>query len=464
MDLGWVVETGPFDHNHPLVDDYLAAMRGRQIGLIIVASTHKEGDEITAVIRSRLKDRGVVGDDEQPFPALKPLQWTEAERGDIDRYTGTEVAQFHRNSGPFRAGERVDAATLIAAAHNVNPRHYSVYGPAEIRLAAGDTIRITANGKSRDGRHKVNNGALYRVDGFTPGGNIRLSNGWILEKDFGHLGYGYVATSYASQGKTFDRVLIAMGQESSPAINAETFYVSVSRGREMAKIYTDMAPAVLREHIRRSERRMSAHELMGRPRPGHRIREWPALLAKTVRQRFSQLRDKARDAVRSMIHEREVQYMADDDLMETLTRRRPEPQRKQEADAQDWLLPEPGKAYEPNSRPTRQPLYSLHCILGAEGIRSFQYVGLDQDSSLSADGKAQVIRLRFCGSKITAVTIRGRNMSRLYDYLHQHRIAWVMRMDSNRDFGTGNEPVITAIKIEEEKDDEAGQPARPERA
>ena len=305
--LGWVQETGPFDHNHPLVDDYLAAIDSGK-SVMIIAPTHKEGDEITSVIRSRLKERGVIGNDERLFPALKPLQWTEAERGDMDRYTGTEVVQFHRNSGPFKAGERVDAAKLIEARNTVNPQHFAVYGPAEIRLAAGDAVRITANGKSNDGNHKVNNGAMYRVDGITPGGNIRLSNGWILDKDFGHLGYGYVGTSHAAQGKTFDRVLIAMGQESTPAINAEQFYVSVSRGREMAKVYTDMAPAVLREQIRRSERHVSAYELMGRHRPGRRLREWPALLARKVRERFSQLREKAHEAARSMIHQREAHH------------------------------------------------------------------------------------------------------------------------------------------------------------
>jgi|GEM_PF-4544757 len=145
--------------------------------------------------------------------------------------------------------------------------------------------------------------------------------------------------------------------------------------------------------------------------------------------------------------------MQDDDLMAALTRRRPEPPTKPDiTDSQECLLPEPGKAYEPFSRPTRQPLYSLHFILGAEGIRSFQYVGLDSDSSLTADGDGQVIRLKFCGSKITAVTIRGRNLSRLYDYLLQHRTAWVMRLD--RDFTAGNEPAVTAVAIEEVKNDD----------
>ena len=312
-DLGWVRQTGPFDHNRPLVEDYLEAVQtrkpdGEMTTALIVAPTHKEGDEITSEIRLQLKRHGLIGEEERVFPALKPLQWTDAERGDIDRYSGEELVRFHRNSGPFKAGQLAPATALATAEKKINPSNFAVYAPGEIRLAAGDAVRITANGKSKDGKHKLNNGAMYRVDGFTPGGDIRLSNGWVLDKGFGHLGYGYVATSYASQGKTFDRVLIAMGQESVPAINAEQFYVSVSRGRDMARIYTDMAPAVLREQIRRSERRMTAHELLGRHRRGHRLREWPALLAKKVRQSFTQIREKAQEAARSMIHQREARY------------------------------------------------------------------------------------------------------------------------------------------------------------
>lgn len=142
--------------------------------------------------------------------------------------------------------------------------------------------------------------------------------------------------------------------------------------------------------------------------------------------------------------------MQDDHLMDVLTRRRPAAEPERDADVPpELLLPDPSKGYEPCARPSHNSLYTLHCILGADGYRSFQYVHLDSDSSLSSEGKGQVIRLRFCGSKIIAVTIHGRNLWRLHDYIHQHRMAWVMRADRDRDFAAGNEPVITAIEIEE---------------
>ena len=78
------------------------------------------------------------------------------------------------------------------------------------------------------------------MGGFTKDGDLVLDNGWVVGRDFGHLAHGYVTTSHASQGKTVDRVLIAMGRESLTAMGAEQFYVSVSRGRDQATIYSDL--------------------------------------------------------------------------------------------------------------------------------------------------------------------------------------------------------------------------------
>jgi ATP-dependent exoDNAse (exonuclease V) alpha subunit len=113
-------------------------------------------------------------------------------------------------------------------------------------------------GKSRN---KVNNGQIYEVDGFTREGDIKLGNGYVLPKNYGGLTHGYVVTSHASQGKTVDAVLIAMGNESLSAANREQFYVSVSRGRESVRLYTDDKESMM-EAVQKSGARLSATELM----------------------------------------------------------------------------------------------------------------------------------------------------------------------------------------------------------
>jgi conjugative relaxase-like TrwC/TraI family protein len=300
--LGWVKETAS---NAPLVDDYMAALDAKK-SVIVVAPTHVECDEITAELRHRLKETGIVATDERVFEQLKPLSWTEAERGDLGRYEGREVMRFHYNSGSFRAGQRVRVADWKPGQKFGKPADFSVYEPASIAIAAGDKIRATAGGKTKDGKHKFDNGYCCEVAGFTESGDIRLKNGWVIAKEFSLLTHNYVTTSHASQGRTVDRVLVSMGSESVPAINAQQAYVSLSRGRESARVYSNLPADELRQLIQRSDSRKAATELMAQPmqkRPD-RLRRF----SKRIRDSFRQLRDKAMRAANGVSIERERDY------------------------------------------------------------------------------------------------------------------------------------------------------------
>lgn len=274
------------DSNQPLVGDYLAAIdAGKEV--LAIAPTHVEADEVTAAIRDGLKSRGELGE-ERTVKLLKPLHWTEAERGDRQRYEGSEVLQFHRHSGSFKSGSRVTAADIKPSDRLGKASTYGVYAPVEAKLAVGDRIRITANGWTADKEHRLDNGAQYQVAGFEKDGKIRLTNGWFLASDYGHFTHGYVTTSHASQGKTVDKVLIAMGQESLPAINREQFYVSVSRGREQATIYSGVSPTALREAIFRADDCKSAIEVFGK-----RKREWLKRHMQRAKDVYRALRQRA---------------------------------------------------------------------------------------------------------------------------------------------------------------------------
>jgi ATP-dependent exoDNAse (exonuclease V) alpha subunit len=144
---------------------------------------------------------------------------------------------------------------------------FGVYETRNLAVAPGERIRITENGYGRvEGRlgekqHRLNNGDIFTVDGFTKKGEIKLDNGVVLPKDFGHISHGYVDTSHASQGKTVDRVFIGVGDTSLRAANRAQWYVSVSRGRESVKIYTEDAEA-LKSAVQKSPERMSVSEMM----------------------------------------------------------------------------------------------------------------------------------------------------------------------------------------------------------
>ena len=137
---------------------------------------------------------------------------------------------------------------------------FETYRPSQLALAVGDRVRVTAGGKTKDGKHRLSNGSLLSVHGFTKGGDIIVDHGWVIDRDFGHLTHGYVVTSHASQGVTVDKVFIGISSESFPATYQRTAYVAVTRGREQAQIFTDDRQELLKA-ISRPDDPLSATQL-----------------------------------------------------------------------------------------------------------------------------------------------------------------------------------------------------------
>jgi conjugative relaxase-like TrwC/TraI family protein len=284
--MGAIVETSDEDRYRRIAEGYAAAIAERKQGgemksALVVSPTHKEGDRVTDAIRNVLKASGKLSESEREFTVLRPLNLTEAEREDFANYQPGEVIQFYQNAKGFKRGERVKVKSAGLTGVRVvragggeaivplkEASKYQVYRQAKLWVAPGEKIRITQNGYVPEARQamkgdktRLNNGALYEVEGFTDSGDIRLINGFVVPKNYGGLAHGYVVTSHASQGKTVDKVLVALGSESLAAANREQFYVSVSRGREGVKLYTDDKAAMM-DAVQASSARLSATELM----------------------------------------------------------------------------------------------------------------------------------------------------------------------------------------------------------
>ncbi len=277
--LGAIIASDGEERFEQIAKDYLSATRERRSNgeyktALVVAPTHAEADRITGHIREGLKGARRITD-ERAFETLTSLQWGVAERKDATRYRRDMVVQFHQNVKGFQRGERVtvtgrDAQGNVLVTRNgatsssplplAAAERFQVYRKGNVALGVGDVIRLTQNGQTAD-RKRLDNGAVHVITGFTRDGDLRLANGLTLPKDYGHVAHGYTSTSHASQGKTVDKVFISMGRETLTAVNREQLYVSVSRGREAVRIYTDDKPAML-DAIRTSSARLSATELL----------------------------------------------------------------------------------------------------------------------------------------------------------------------------------------------------------
>ena len=188
----------------------------------------------------------------------------------------------------------------------VKPKNFAVFGEATVNFAVGDTVRITGNGWDVTKKHRVDNGRIDVISGFTPGGDIVLSNGWVVGKDFGHLKHGLVQTSPATQSKTDDIVLAAMNQSSLGAMSAEQGYVTVSRGRERGMIFTDLPREELLHAIARGDKRLSATELLQRkqttPVPAARVESRMRQFMEKVRAVYREVQRKAAATIRPGRH------------------------------------------------------------------------------------------------------------------------------------------------------------------
>ncbi len=275
--MGAIKELPEDERYKQLATDYADAVSRRKTALV-VSPTHAEGERVTAEIRGELKKRGKLGTDERKLTRLINQQWTEAQRGNPQSYSPGQTVQFHQNAPGFTRGQRLTVSCVghdgSVYGQNENGRQYAlpldqssrfqVYETQTLPLVPGDKIRISQNGFTADGKHHLNNGAVYQVKGFTKTGDLKLTNGWVIGKDYGNLAHGYCQTSYVAQSKTVDHVFVAQSAASLGASSAEQFYVSVSRARDSVTVYTD-DKARLAEIIQSSGARMTAHELLKFP-------------------------------------------------------------------------------------------------------------------------------------------------------------------------------------------------------
>lgn len=290
-ELGWIREVDDDDRYQAIAESYIDATRDGKSALV-VSPTHFEGNRITDEIRRQLRSHGALGDDARSFSELIPANLTLGQKHDPLSYRSGDVLVFHQNAPGHRKGQRLtvgqDEVPLDAA------ERFTVFHQDQIEVATGDRIRITKNGTTADTAHRLNNGDLFTVTGFSDSGDLQINNGWTISKDYGHIAHGLVVTSYASQGKTVDRVIIGQSSRSFRASSREQFYVSASRGRQQVLVFTDDKDELI-QAVSRSDERLSGTELLAGVEDAHR---------KIIHERLAEQSREA-DALAVVEHRRE---------------------------------------------------------------------------------------------------------------------------------------------------------------
>jgi len=301
--LGWIKEVPDGERYQQMADAYLAAVAERKRSgeaktALVVSPTHAELDRIQDAIRAGLKAKGKLSK-ERIVPTWVSAHLTDAEKTDATQYEPGYLVQFHQNAKGFTKGFRL----IVDQEPNVPTElaeRFEVYRPAQLTLAAGDRIRITAGGTTKEGKHRLNTGTLLTVRGFNRSGDLIVDHGWVIDKDWGHITHGYAITSHASQGATVDKEFVGISSQSFPATDQRTAYVALTRGREKVVVFTDNRAELLKA-VNREDDPTSATDLNdsaegdARLRNGQKKQEEHARTQAMLRQRRNLQFDHSRD-------------------------------------------------------------------------------------------------------------------------------------------------------------------------
>jgi conjugative relaxase-like TrwC/TraI family protein len=258
--------------------DYL---RGHEAGqaTLVVSPGNDERRALNQAIRKLLVEHGHVVAQGRQHDILVRRDLTPAQLRYAQHYQEGEIIHFNR--AHKKHGIDKDSYLTIAAVNRagnsltlragddrqlqVTPAKWKgvqVYAWEHRELATGDRLQF----RIHDKRNKVANGEFATVIELgAQQAKLRFDNLRELSVNLPqlrHVDYGYATTSHAAQGTTVDRVIVNVdSMRSGQLVNRKQFYVSISRARQDARVYTDDFEA-LRRVVARDHRKEVALEVV----------------------------------------------------------------------------------------------------------------------------------------------------------------------------------------------------------
>jgi conjugative relaxase-like TrwC/TraI family protein len=266
---GSILQVDSFSKIEQIANDYIVGTPEKRLKTLVLAGTNTERLALTQAIRDKLKNEGTLGETatitQLQTKNLSIVQMRFAhnfEIGDVVMPTrdykrrGLEKGKLYEV-----VGRTTDKLTVIGddGQHLEVDTAFdkAVYQRAEIEIAVGDRLQWKKNDRQLGRR----NGQEFTVTGvdlnivhikYADERTERISLAQAQNLD-----YALVSTTYSSQGKTADRVLIS----ADFTIGQESFYVAASRARHELKIYTE-DPTRLVELAQQSKAKDNALELL----------------------------------------------------------------------------------------------------------------------------------------------------------------------------------------------------------
>ncbi|MGE3109312.1 MAG: MobF family relaxase [Phycisphaerales bacterium] len=249
---------------------------------MVLAATEALAKETTKEIRRHLLARGDIRR-QRNHTQLVAVPGSPDDRANADFYKPGQIVQFSRAWVGFRSGSRWKVIGRNALGHVLvrsgltfkalplkRSDRFQVFEQRRMNIAVGDMVRLTrgvraqsqvarviasvTHGRIKPTRH-LHAGVCHRITGFTLSGDIKLSNGSILPRDFGHITHGYCQTIRAAVGLNADHVILIHPADDKRPQAAGWLFSGLSRGTKSTQIFTDDTKALFEQVARDLERR-----------------------------------------------------------------------------------------------------------------------------------------------------------------------------------------------------------------
>ncbi|HWA10539.1 MAG TPA: MobF family relaxase [Opitutaceae bacterium] len=286
--IGCVRELPDEPRRAAIAGEYLTALQRGERPLV-VAQTWSEVHAANDAIRSALRSAGKVGDG-KTLMTFQPVDRSEAQKRDARFYEAGQAVFFLKRYGRHAKGDVCEVAGASERGvvvvkdgrrSTVGYRYadrFAVVKRTDMEIAPGDRLQLKANGRSVEGA-RLFNGELVTVAHVGSTGELVVNDERGETKTLAPsqrlLVRGYAVTSYASQGKTADTVIVADAGNRA-ATSRQQWYVSISRGRKNVVVLTPDRTALRKNIQRSSERELALEEKRERVRAEREAIAWRA--------------------------------------------------------------------------------------------------------------------------------------------------------------------------------------------
>jgi conjugative relaxase-like TrwC/TraI family protein len=264
--------------------DYLDAYEAGQRALVI-SPANEERRALNQTIRSKLVEHKYVNSIGREHGILLPRDMTDAEQRNAASYHEGEVLYFRRGSkrqgipqATYLTVTAVNQDTLTLDVENGRRLEFDPKSLKGVQAYTAETRTIAVGDRLQwrepDNKRRIANGeyaTVTKLDNHQI--EVRLDKGRKMSMplaDARKVDLGYASTSHAAQGATVDRVITNIDSGRHVAlVNNRQAYVSLSRARLDARIYTDDMEG-MRRAVARTQEKTLALDVVEKPSQQHR--------------------------------------------------------------------------------------------------------------------------------------------------------------------------------------------------